>query len=72
MFPTIFSLSIKNLGSQVKLGSSLVIMAIVGGAVLPPITGLISQTGMQNALIVPWVSFLFIFYFGWKGYEIKN
>jgi len=75
MFPTIFSLSIKNLGSQVKLGSSLVIMAIAGGAVLPPITGLVSQTGMQNALIVPWIAYLFIFYFGWRGYrvhEIKN
>jgi MFS transporter, FHS family, L-fucose permease len=72
MFPTIFSLSIKNLGSQVKLGSSLVIMAIVGGAVLPPITGLVSQTGMQNALIVPWISFLFILYFGWKGYRVAE
>src|SRR6185369_3924557 len=72
MFPTIFSLSIRNLGSQVKLGSSLVIMAIVGGAVLPPITGLIAQTGMQNALIVPWISFLFILYFGWRGYRVKE
>ena len=71
MFPTIFALSIKNLGSQVKLGSSLVIMAIVGGAVLPPLTGLLSQTGMQNALIVPWISFLFIFYFGWRGHRIQ-
>ena len=72
MFPTIFSLSIKNLGAQVKLGSSLVIMAIVGGAVLPPLTGLISSGGMQNALIVPWVSFLFILYFGVRGYRIQS
>jgi FHS family L-fucose permease-like MFS transporter len=72
MFPTIFSLSIKNLGSQVKLGSSLVIMAIVGGAVLPPITGYLSQTGMQNALIVPWISFLFILYFGIRGHRVKQ
>jgi FHS family L-fucose permease-like MFS transporter len=71
MFPTIFALSIKNLGSQVKLGSSLVIMAIVGGAVLPPITGYLSQTGMQNALILPWISFLFILYFGLKGHRVN-
>jgi FHS family L-fucose permease-like MFS transporter len=72
MFPTIFSLSIKNLGAQVKLGSSLVIMAIVGGAVLPPLTGLVSQTGIQNALIVPMLAFLFIFYFGWKGHKLAS
>ncbi len=70
MFPTIFALSIKNLGSQVKLGSSLVIMAIAGGAVLPPLTGLVSQTGMQNALIVPAAAFLFILYFGVRGYKL--
>lgn len=72
MFPTIFSLSIKNLDAQVKLGSSLVIMAIVGGAILPPLTGLVSQTGMQNALLVPWVSFLFILYFSVRGYRVKT
>jgi FHS family L-fucose permease-like MFS transporter len=71
-FPTIFSLSIKNLGAQVKLGSSLVIMAIVGGAVLPPITGLVSQSGIENALIVPFLAFLFILYFGLKGYKLDN
>ena len=72
MFPTIFALSIKDLGSQVKLGSSLLIMAIVGGAVLPPIAGLLSQSGMQNALIAPWICFLFVLYFGLKGHEIKT
>ncbi|CAN5454670.1 L-fucose:H+ symporter permease [soil metagenome] len=72
MFPTIFSLSIKNLGNQVKLGSSLIIMAIVGGALLPPLTGFVSQSGMQNALIVPWVGFLFILYFGWRGYRVAG
>ncbi|NOT76487.1 MAG: L-fucose:H+ symporter permease [Cyclobacteriaceae bacterium] len=71
MFPTIFSLAIKDLGSQVKLGSSLVIMAIVGGAVLAPVTGWISSTGMQNALIVPWIGFSFIMFFGLKGYSVR-
>lgn len=71
MFPTIFSLSIKNLGNQINLGGSFVIMAIIGGGVLPPLTGLVSQTGMRNALLVPFVGFLFVLYFGWRGYKVK-
>jgi FHS family L-fucose permease-like MFS transporter len=72
MFPTIFALSIKNLGDQVKLGSGLVIMAIVGGAVLPPLTGLLSLSGIENALIIPFIAFVIIWYFGWKGYQVKE
>jgi FHS family L-fucose permease-like MFS transporter len=71
MFPTIFALSIKNLGDQVKLGSGLVIMAIVGGAVLPPLTGLLSLSGIENALIIPFIAFIIIWYFGWRGYQVK-
>ncbi len=72
MFPTIFSLSIKNLGAQVKIGSGLVIMAIVGGAVLPPLTGLLSLSGIHYALIIPLISFLVILFFGMKGYRVKE
>lgn len=72
MFPTIFALSIKNLGDQVKLGSGLVIMAIVGGAVLPPLTGYLSLAGLENALIIPLISFLVILFFGMTGYKIKS
>ncbi|HMJ69238.1 MAG TPA: L-fucose:H+ symporter permease [Cyclobacteriaceae bacterium] len=71
MFPTIFALSIKNLGDQVKIGSGLVIMAIVGGAVLPPITGYLSLFGIENALIIPLIAFIVILFFGIKGYKIK-
>lgn len=72
MFPTIFALSIKNLGEQVKLGSGLVIMAIVGGAVLPPVTGLLSLAGLENALIIPLISFLVILFFGMTGYKVRS
>ncbi len=71
MFPTIFALSIKNLGEQVKIGSGLVIMAIVGGAVLPPIAGWVSLAGLHHALLVPIVSFLIILYFALSGYKVK-
>ena len=55
MFPTIFSLGIKGLGSDTELGSSLIIMSIVGGALLPPILGLISDRtqNIQKGYIVP-------------------
>ncbi len=74
MFPTIFSLGIKNLGGDTEYGSSLIIMSIVGGAILPRIFGYISDaTGnIQYGYIVPLVCFLVIVYFGLKGYkEIK-
>jgi FHS family L-fucose permease-like MFS transporter len=44
MFPTIFSLALGGLGKATKLGATLLVMSIVGGAVLPPVMGLISRT----------------------------
>ena len=73
MFPTIFSLSIRGLGSKTKLGSSLVIMAIVGGATIPPIMGKVSDmTSIQYAYLVPIISFLYIFYFAYKNLKVKK
>lgn len=74
MFPTIFSLGIKGLGSDTELGSSLIIMSIVGGALLPPILGLISDRtqNIQMGYIVPLVCFAFVFWFGWKGHEVRE
>jgi FHS family L-fucose permease-like MFS transporter len=73
MFPTIFSLSIRGLGSKTKLGSSLVIMAIVGGAVFPPILGLVSdQSNIQVAYLVPAICFLFVLYFALTNLRVKE
>ena len=73
MFPTIFSLSIRGLGSRTKLGSSLVIMGIVGGAIIPPVMGRISDlTSIQYAYLVPVICFLNIFYFARKNLKVKN
>lgn len=62
MFPTIFAMATKNLApAESKLASSLVIMAIVGGAVLPPIAGRLSALGgMQTALVIPFLSFVYV------------
>lgn len=73
MFPTIFALGVKDLGEYTKLGSSLIIMAIVGGAILPPVMGLIADgVGIQYCILLPFVCFLFVFLFGWKGYVVKK
>jgi FHS family L-fucose permease-like MFS transporter len=70
MFPTIFALSIKNLGSLTKRGSSLLVMAILGGAIFPAIMGRISDvSSIQTAFVVPLLCYLFILYFGLSGYK---
>jgi FHS family L-fucose permease-like MFS transporter len=73
MFPTIFSLSIRGLGAKTKEGSSLVIMAIVGGAVFPVIMGRVSDaSSIQVAYLVPALCFLVVFYFALKNARVKK
>ena len=69
MFPTIFALATKGLApSESKLASSLVIMAIVGGAVMPPLAGLLSSSGgMKMALLVPFAGFSYIVWYVLRG-----
>jgi FHS family L-fucose permease-like MFS transporter len=70
MFPTIFALGIKNLGPLTKRGSSMMVMAIVGGAIFPPIMGRISDaTNIQTAFIVPLICYIYILYFALAGYK---
>src|SRR3974390_3241079 len=70
MFPTIFALSIKNLGPLMKRGSSLLVMAIIGGAVFPAIMGRISDaTSIQRAFVVPLLCYMYILYFAVRGYK---
>jgi FHS family L-fucose permease-like MFS transporter len=74
MFPTIFALGIKDLGGDTEYGSSLLIMSIVGGAILPRIFGIISDStgNIQLGYIVPLICFIIIAYFGWKGYRTTD
>lgn len=73
MFPTIFSLSIRGLGSRMKEGSSLVIMAIVGGAVFPVLMGRVSdKTNIQTAYLVPAICFAVIFWFAMTNLRVKK
>jgi len=74
MFPTIFALGIKELGEETKMASSLLVMAIVGGALAPVLMGAISDyTGsMQKAYIIPLLCFIAVAWFAWRGYKIKQ
>ena len=71
MFPTIFDLAIKGLGAYAGQGSYLLVMAIVGGAIIPPLQGLFADiTGsVQLSFLVPVGCYLYIFYYGFKGYK---
>ncbi len=70
MFPTIFALSVKNLGPYTKLGSSLLVMAIIGGAIVPALMGLISDaSNIQRAFIIPLLCHVYVLYFAVSGYK---
>ena len=70
MFPTIFALGIKSLGPFTKRGSSLLVMAIIGAAVVPPIMGKISDlTNIQRAFWVPLLCYAYVLYFALRGYK---
>jgi FHS family L-fucose permease-like MFS transporter len=75
MYPTIFALGIRGLGDYTKLGSSLIVMSIVGGAIAAPFMGHIADThSMRTGFIVPLVCFVFIACYGavWQKLEAKD
>ncbi|MCP1381790.1 L-fucose:H+ symporter permease [Runella salmonicolor] len=72
MYPILFTLSIKNLGAYTKTGSSLIIMSIVGGAIVPPLMGLISDMySIRFAFVLPILCYAYILYYAQKGHIIK-
>jgi FHS family L-fucose permease-like MFS transporter len=67
-FPTIFTTSLRGLGSHTKSGSSFLVMAIVGGAIIPPVMGLVSDASSINiAMLVPAACFVVVSLFGLKS-----
>jgi MFS transporter, FHS family, L-fucose permease len=69
MFPTIFALSIKGLGANTKIGGSLVVMAIIGGAVFTPVMGLIAERAhsLATAMLVPLIGYVYVAYYSFAG-----
>ena len=73
MYPTQFSLALKDLGSQTKSGSAFLVMAIVGNACLPQLTAFVMHLNEHIyyiAYLIPMICFMFCAYYGWKGYKI--
>jgi FHS family L-fucose permease-like MFS transporter len=74
MFPTIFSLGLVELGEDTKIGGSLLVMSIVGGAIFPYIMGtVIDMLGdrIQPGYVVPLICYLVIIFFALNGYKVK-
>jgi FHS family L-fucose permease-like MFS transporter len=67
MWPSIFSLAITGLGKYTGQGSAFLIMMILGGAIIPPVQGLMADTmGIHQSYIVPVLGFAYIVFFAWK------
>jgi MFS transporter, FHS family, L-fucose permease len=72
MFPTIFALSLKNLGALTKRGSSLLVMSIIGGALIPAVMGRISDaSNIQQAFVMPLICYVYVIYFAMRGYKLN-
>lgn len=74
MFPTIFALGLKGLGPNTKIGGSLLVMAIVGGAILTPIMGLIAEArhSIAPAYLVPLVAYVFVGAYAFAGTKVRR
>ncbi|PID59304.1 MAG: MFS transporter [Ignavibacteriae bacterium] len=68
MWSNIFTLAIDGLGKYTSQGSSLLVMAILGGAIIPPLQGwMADHIGVQLSFIVPIFCYIYIFYYGISG-----
>jgi len=68
MFPSIFTSGIDQLGPLTSKGSTYLIMAVVGGAILPVLTGVLADhIGIHHSFIIPAICYLYIIYYGYVG-----
>lgn len=73
MWSNIFTLAIRDLGRYTSQGSSLLVMAVLGGALVPPLQGFLADLfGIQMSFLLPVLCYMYLFYYGWKGYEVKQ
>ncbi len=79
MFPTIYGIALNKLGEDATLGSAGLVMAIVGGALMPPLQGAIIDLGQVGFLpavnfsfILPFISFAVIAVYGYRSFKIHN
>ena len=74
MWSNIFTLAIDKLGNKTSQASSILIMMILGGAILPPLQGLIADLSQNISIsfIVPLIGYLYLIFYGLKGYSINK
>ena len=74
MWPSIFALSVAGLGKYTSQGSAFLIMMILGGAIIPPVQGILADTsGIHFSYIVPFLCFVYLVYFAIKvSSELKK
>jgi FHS family L-fucose permease-like MFS transporter len=73
MFPTIFALGIFGLGARAKKASAFIVMAIMGGAILPKFMGYIADKfDMSRGFILPMFCFAFVAFYGFKWPKLAN
>ncbi|AOS97149.1 L-fucose-proton symporter [Microbulbifer aggregans] len=73
MFPTIFSLALARLGGLTSQGSGILCLAIVGGALVPVLQGLLAdQIGIQLAFALPILCYLYILFYGVRGHQVRE
>lgn len=76
MYPTIFASGVKGLGQNAKLGASVLIMSLIGGAILTPVMGLIADASWAHAvapaMVIPLFSYCVIAYFSFIGSRPRN
>ena len=73
MFPTIFTLAIEGLGPLTGDGSGLLVAAIIGGAIIPELQGLIAdRIGIHHAFFLPILCYMYIAYYGFVGSQKKE
>ncbi|MDB5007452.1 MAG: L-fucose transporter [Mucilaginibacter sp.] len=72
MFPTIFSLGLKNMGKQTQQASSFIVMGVVGGGIFPPLMGLIANHSVASAYYLPIICYAVIFVFGYSYSKLNK
>jgi FHS family L-fucose permease-like MFS transporter len=73
MWSNIFTLSIEGLGRFKSQGSSLLVMMILGGAIVPVFQGMAADTyGVHASFFIPVICYAYIAFYGWRGYKRKQ
>jgi FHS family L-fucose permease-like MFS transporter len=79
MFPTIYGIALRGLGEDAKFGAAGLIMAILGGSVLPPLQGAITDLGhvgsmsaVRASFVLPLVCFVVVAAYGFRAYRSED